>query len=108
MWPEIRQALATGKTVREIWQAARLDGIDIAYPQFRVYVSRVRRREQASNGALPQQHPQTLSPAPAEDGAAVRTETPTDALYNVRVQLEKKRQSQFEYNPFPDPKDSIT
>src|SRR5579864_6211271 len=44
IWPEIEAGLATGKKLREVWNAARADGLDIPYPQFRVYVSRVRRR----------------------------------------------------------------
>src|ERR1700733_10350973 len=44
IWPEIEAALATGKKLREVFDAARADGLDIPYPQFRVYVSRVRSR----------------------------------------------------------------
>ena len=104
MWPEIQHALLTGKTVREIWHAARLDGIDIEYPQFRVYVSRLRRRGQASGG-LPRQDQQIQSAMLSEQASATRPKAPADPLYNLRVQLEKKRQSHFEYNPFPDPSD---
>lgn len=45
IWPEIEAGLATGKKLREIWDAARDDGLDIPYPQFRVYVSRLRSRQ---------------------------------------------------------------
>jgi hypothetical protein len=44
IWPEIQGALSTGKKLREVWEAARADGFDIPYPQFRVYVSRLRQR----------------------------------------------------------------
>jgi hypothetical protein len=44
IWPEIEAALATGKKLREVFDAARADGLDIPYPQFRVYVSRLRNR----------------------------------------------------------------
>src|SRR5579864_9087642 len=44
IWPEIEAGLATGKKLREVWDAVRADGLDIPYPQFRVYVSRVRSR----------------------------------------------------------------
>lgn len=45
IWPEIEAALATGKKLREVWAAACADGFEIPYPQFRVYVSRLRRRQ---------------------------------------------------------------
>jgi hypothetical protein len=50
IWPEIEAALATGKKLREVWVAACADGFEILYPQFRVYVSRLRRRH--SRGSL--------------------------------------------------------
>src|ERR1700719_3993921 len=43
--PEIVAALATGKKLREVFDAACADGLDIPYPQFRVYVSRLRSRQ---------------------------------------------------------------
>src|SRR5271157_132737 len=45
IWPEIEAALATGKKLREVFDAACADGLDIPYPQFRVYVSRLRSRQ---------------------------------------------------------------
>jgi hypothetical protein len=44
IWPEIEASLSTGKKLRKVWEAACADGIDIPYPQFRVYVSRIRSR----------------------------------------------------------------
>src|SRR5579862_9864651 len=51
-WGEIEAGLARGMKLREVWEAAKLDGLEIPYPQFRVYVSRLRRRR-----------PQALKPA---------------------------------------------
>src|SRR3984885_4425033 len=45
-WGEIEAGLARGMKLREVWEAAKLDGLQIPYPQFRVYVSRLRRRRQ--------------------------------------------------------------
>src|SRR3984957_13006553 len=45
-WGEIEAGLARGMKLREVWEAAKLDGMEIPYPQFRVYVSRLRRRRQ--------------------------------------------------------------
>ena len=38
-WGEIEAGLARGMKLREVWEAAKLDGLEIPYPQFRVYVS---------------------------------------------------------------------
>ena len=108
MWPEIQAGLATGKKLKEVWEAAQRDGLRISYSQFRVYVSRIRRREKA----LKAQGPTETQPLGIIQDRAGSTPTigkpPIDPLYNIRVQLERKRQSNFEYNPFPDPKDSVT
>jgi len=107
MWPEIQAALATGKKLKEVWEADRRDSLHISYPHFRVYVSRLRRRERAWTDRLPQldQRPQS---AQASNGGPPSCKPPADPLYNVRVMLEKKRQSHFECNPFPNPEDHIT
>lgn len=105
MWPEIQTGLATGKTVKEIWQAAQKDGLDIPYPQFRVYVSRLRRRERTQN--VRAEPPKPVTAEPVQYKPPANPERPIDPLYNIRVQLEKKRNFHFEYNPFPDPNDDI-
>ena len=108
MWPEIQAALAAGRTVKEIWEAARQDGVDIAYPQFRVYVWRLRRWQNARSAGHPTDSRHHDLPQPTEKATPTPGKPPIDPLYNIRVQLERKRQSNFEYNPFPDPKDSVT
>jgi len=107
IWPEIHAGLASGKKLKEIWAAAQRDGLTISYPQFRVYVSRLRHRERRQNvrAPAPQAEPITAEEPPA--AAAANAERPIDPLYNIRVQLEKKRNFYFEYNPFPDPNDDI-
>jgi hypothetical protein len=45
-WTEIEACLVRGMKRREVWEAAKLDGLEIPYRQFRVYVSRLRRRRQ--------------------------------------------------------------
>jgi hypothetical protein len=102
MWPEIEAGIASGKTVKEIWQAAQRDAIGIPYPQFRVYVSRIRRRNRVRGvpvGTANATAETARTPAANDSSEPKR---PVDPLHNVRVQLEKKRQSTFEYNPFPD------
>jgi hypothetical protein len=81
--------------LREVWEAAKLDGLEIPYPQFRVYVSRVRRRRQR----LPistSRHP----PAGTNGEPELLAPVPPDPFRNLREQREKKNQSGFEYDPF--------
>src|SRR6202453_1608185 len=59
-WGEIEAGLARGMKLSEVWEAAKLDGLEIPYPQFRVYVSRLRRRRQRSSASKPQP-PQALT-----------------------------------------------
>jgi hypothetical protein len=98
IWPEIEAALGTGKKLREVWDAARADGLDIAYPQFRVYVSRLRNRLRNN----------TPAPAPQPDLAkqsaitAISGSSPasSDPFRNLREQREKKQSTGFDYDPF--------
>jgi len=99
IWPEIEASLATGKKLREVWDAIRADGLDIPYPQFRVYVSRIRNRQSRQRQLEPatppraaadsSAEPQPLSPAP-----------PPDPFSNLREQREKKQSDGFNYDPF--------
>src|SRR5215469_4920009 len=43
-WPEIQASLRNGRNLKEIWEALQLDGLVMSYDQFRVYVSRARKR----------------------------------------------------------------
>ncbi len=104
IWPEIQAALGTGKKLREVWDAARADGFDIPYPQFRVYVSRLRHRLL--------NHP--TEPAPqlgaAENSAAKLASASTaasDPFQNLREQRQKKQSTGFEYDPFSIQKELI-
>src|ERR1051326_235540 len=81
IWQEIQAGLAQGKTAKEVWQAAQRDGLDIPYPQFRVYVSRLRRRERIQNFRPASSGPQptTAEPAPTNPADPHRT---IDPLHN--------------------------
>jgi hypothetical protein len=93
-WKEIEAGLAAGMRLKEVWHAATLDGLDVSYAQFRVYISRLRRR-QRSAASGPQPLPTLASEAPA-----MPTSSPDDPFNNLREQREKKKQSGFEYDPF--------
>jgi hypothetical protein len=101
IWPEIEAGLATGKKLREVWDAARLDGLDIPYAQFRVYVSRLRSRRSVGRSPDPDTKPPRAvdsNPEPA---------VPLDPFQNLRQQREKKQSTGFHYDPFPIQKDLI-
>jgi hypothetical protein len=94
-WGAIEAGLATGMKLREVWEAAKLDGLEIPYPQFRVYVSRLRRRRQRSSASA-SQPPRALTNGARE----LPDPPPRDPFNNLREQREKKEQSGFEYDPF--------
>ena len=91
-WGEIEAGLARGMKLTEVWEVAKLDGLEIRYPQFRVYVSRLRRRQRRSS--TPQ-----LPPVPTNVEQSLPN-PPPDPFRNLREQREKKKQSIFEYDPF--------
>ncbi len=84
-----------------MWQAAQQDGLDISYAQFRVYLSRLRRR---SESRIPK--PQPPAAIPGEEPGPPTTGTP-DPFRNLRRQREKKKQSGFEYDPFSTRKNLV-
>jgi hypothetical protein len=94
-WKEIEAGLAAGMKLKEVWHAATLDGLDVSYAQFRVYISRLRRRRQRSAARGPQPLPELASEA-----LGMPTSSPDDPFNNLREQREKKNQSGFEYDPF--------
>ncbi len=65
-WGEIEANLAKGMKLREVWEAATLDGLEIPYPQFRVYVSRLRRKHKKPSQSLPQPPPTQAEREPRE------------------------------------------
>jgi hypothetical protein len=98
IWPEIEAGLATGKKLREVWDAARADGLDIPYPQFRVYVSRVRsrrlRQRQVELELTPRAAADSISPPVPQSPVSA------DPFQNLRAQREKKQTDGFTYDPF--------
>jgi hypothetical protein len=102
-WPEIVAGLDAGWKLKEIWQAAREDGIEMTYKEFTVYVSRIRRRKKHIPPADRERHT-SLSRIADEPLSEV---TPADPFQNLREQREKKRSGGFEFDPFSDNKSLI-
>ncbi len=104
LWAEIQAALASGKTLREVWEATQLDGLKIPYPQFRVYVSRLKARElKARESAAPVVYhstPEAGSP-PNPPPEAV------DPFKNIKKQRHEKEQNGFDFDPFSITKDLV-
>ena len=100
IWPEIEESLATGKKLREVWEAVHADGLAIPYPQFRVYVSRLRRRkllQRPAESAL-ERHAEIDAPAESQHESRV----PADPYHNLHDQRKKKQLDGFTYDPFPN------
>jgi hypothetical protein len=94
-WAEIEAGLAAGMKLKEVWAAASRDGIEMSYGQFRVCVSRLRRRR---HGVPPSVAEQPAQQTNAENGSPVPSHS--DPFRNLREQREKKLKSGFEYDPF--------
>jgi hypothetical protein len=106
-WAVIRANLAAGKKLREVYEAAERDGLEVPYAQFKTYVQRLRKRDlrrgfeavsthSREEPAAPEVEPRRDAPArPARPSQAA----PSDPLRNVREQRAKKKC--FDYDPFP-------
>jgi hypothetical protein len=88
--------------LKEVWEAVSRDGLEMSYGQFRVYMSRLRRRRQRSTVSEPQPPPAVANREPG-----LPAQPPLDPFNNLREQREKKEQSGFEYDPFSITKDLI-
>jgi hypothetical protein len=94
VWAEIEASLAAGMKLKEIWEAAGRDGFEMSYGQFRVCISRLRRRRQQPSQPLPEQPP----PQTSAENASLAPPS-SDPFRNLREQREKAKLSRFEYDP---------
>ena len=112
-WPEIQASLNSGWNLREIWEALQLDGIVMSYDQFRVYVSRTRKRLTGqtelvapSRESTPERNRRVLRSLDSHSDVAPKPSNPhRDPLANIRQEQEKKRTSGFQYNPVSEDHD---
>ena len=108
-WPEIRQLLAAGHSLKDVWAWLGELGITIPYTRLSEYVNQLRRADldgAQSRNAVPIVVPET-TPAPTQEFVAaprsqVKPSDKPDPLANIR-RSEAKRPG-FHYRP-ADPDD---
>ncbi|HEX4167499.1 MAG TPA: hypothetical protein VHZ55_18695 [Bryobacteraceae bacterium] len=97
-WPEIKQLLASGHSLKDICRWLNEIGLEIGYARLSDYVCQLRRRE-ASLTMLSEAQP-TAEPAIPEQQI--------DLIQPLAHILEReKKRSGFSYNAEPDPKKLI-
>ena len=97
-WPEIKQLLASGHSLKDICQWLNEIGLEIGYARLSDYVCQLRRRE----APLP-----VLSETETET-EPVMPERNMNLIQPLAHILEReKRRDGFSYNPEPDPKKLI-
>jgi hypothetical protein len=97
-WPKIADAINAGWRLSQVWEALREDGIEMPYNQFRVYVSRIRRRNLT---VAPQPGRPPTEPQPPAGTTA------SDPYSGIRKQRKLRHRSGFEYDPFSTDKDLL-
>lgn len=111
-WPDIRNLIAAGHSLRDIWMWLNEIGIEIGYARLSHYIGQLRRREEAlvqTSQASKSESSERAAPGNAEmPSLAVTPEqgrTQSDPLANV-MEREQKRPG-FNYNSDPDLKKLI-
>jgi hypothetical protein len=117
-WPDIRNLLAAGHSLKDIWTWLNEIGLEIGYARLSHYIGQLRRRDEAAQLQIrePKTEPmatstegftQTRPPAPREIASMVGGGhgKERDPLANV-LERESKRPG-FNYNEEPDPKKLI-
>lgn len=118
-WPDIRDLLASGHSLKDVWAWLEEIGLEIGYGRLSHYVGQLRRRDEATRSDVPQ---------PAAEGSEATTEVVTQTRPPVRSEatappppnrqgkgpdplanvLEREsRRPGFNFNEKPDPKKLI-
>jgi hypothetical protein len=105
-WPDIRDLLAAGHSLKDIWIWLNEIGLEIGYARLSHYVGLLRLRDQAAQSPI-RDLLRSLAPAATEqtppEQPAIRSRTlqdrTSDPLRNLREQRAKSKG--FEYDPFP-------
>ena len=114
-WPEIKELLAAGHTLKDIWGWLHEIGLEIGYARLSHYIGQLRRRDEAAQAqiqgllrrltsASSEPNPETAACEQALQNQPMSQMRPmrnaaSDPLRNLREQRARKKT--FEYNPFP-------
>jgi hypothetical protein len=105
VWPEVRNLLTAGHSLKDIWAWLNEAGINIGYARLSHCITQLRLQDRAAQTPI-QDLLRGLAPAPGEsprqDLSTAQASSPTvtlDPLRNLREQ--RARKSGFEYDPFP-------
>jgi len=99
LWPEIKAELRDGNKLKQIWECIVEGGIDLSWPKFRTYVTRLRKLE-AAGADLPVRETSRQDVAPASEHRE-RNIGKRDPLSNLRTHLNKRPGFEFDERP-PD------
>lgn len=92
LWPHIQNAERAGRKLKEIWEAASEDGVEMTYKQFALCVWRVRRKLHRVQPTAPVRNETSHPPEVAGQTA--------DPFQNIRAEREKNSRGAFDYDPF--------
>ena len=105
-WPEIKDLLAAGHSLKDVWAGLKESGLEIGYARLSHYISQLRLRDQAAQApirdllrglaSVPAEQPRRDQPTGQDQAGPAVT---SDPLRNLREQRARKRG--FEYDPFP-------
>ena len=106
VWPEVKNLLAAGHSLKDIWAWLNEIGLDISYARLSHCVAQLRLQDKV---ALPPMQDllrglgPNVSEQPRQDQSSAKGGLPatagSDPLRNLRQQ--RARKSGFEYDPFP-------
>lgn len=110
VWPDIRDLLAAGHTLKDIWTWLNDIGLQIGYARLSHYVGELKLRDQAAQAQFVTRVSTQTAAAPYSSARLTPQSTPTrgrgpDPLANI-VERESKRPG-FNYHEEPDPKKLI-
>jgi hypothetical protein len=106
VWPEIKNLVSAGHSLKDIWTWLNEIGLDIGYPHLSYCIAQLRQQNRAAQapiqdlllGLRPVSPEQTRLDQPASQAEPSPNET-SDPLRNIRER--RARKSGFEYDPFP-------
>jgi hypothetical protein len=104
-WPEIRELIAAGHSLKDIWKWVNEIGIEIGYARLSHYVGQLRRKEtiEPIGGHSRERAAHHLGDPSAATGH--NDEVPSDPLANLRAR--EQQPPGFNYNPDVDLKKLI-